>query len=310
VEVEGWSGGRGNPAPLAGEAGEAPVVVVVGGFLTSPSFYAGLRRRLLVRGARAVVIAPIWTTHWLLAGLDGPENLLVRAARAVQRAAEVAGWGGPSGPGGRPLLLVGHSAGGLIGRRLLSPGAVAGRRLRAARAVGALVTLGTPHQMAPSRLADRWLGLSRGLPPGAPDGVPTLAVAANGVTVGRRDGGRRALVYRAYRAILGGDPGEPDGEIPGDGIVPVAAALLEGADHLVLDRCSHGVGPLLGLALGVGPIPWYGSDAAVDRWWPEAVGRWQRGQGATGKARGGRRRRPVPAEGQDRPRGDGRGPGR
>ena len=49
MEVEGWSGGRGNPAPLAGEAGEAPVVVVVWGFLTSPSFYAGLRRRLLVR---------------------------------------------------------------------------------------------------------------------------------------------------------------------------------------------------------------------------------------------------------------------
>ena len=46
---------------------------------------------------------------------------------------------------GAPILYVGHSAGGIVGRLLTSPEPFEGRRLGASGRIGALVTLGTPH---------------------------------------------------------------------------------------------------------------------------------------------------------------------
>src|SRR2546427_227339 len=51
----------------------------------------------------------------------------------------------------------------------------------------------------------------------------------------------------------------------GDGLVPVGAALLEGARHVVIDGVTHGQ---------LSGRPWYGSPQAVDFWWPIAVETW------------------------------------
>ena len=50
----------------------APAVLVLGGFISSPPMYRGLRRHLLDRGASAVVVAPIWLPDWLLAAVRCP----------------------------------------------------------------------------------------------------------------------------------------------------------------------------------------------------------------------------------------------
>jgi hypothetical protein len=59
--------------------------------------------------------------------------------------------------------------------------------------------------------------------------------------------------FRAYRIV--GD----DGEVWGDGIVPVRSASLDGSRTVVLEGVAHYAG--FGL-------PWYGSDEVVERWWP------------------------------------------
>jgi len=47
------------------------VVLLLGGFLTSPPFYRPLRGRLLRRGAVDVIVANVWTPDWLIAPMAG-----------------------------------------------------------------------------------------------------------------------------------------------------------------------------------------------------------------------------------------------
>ncbi len=260
----------GTAAPRWTEALEtvAPTVLVIGGFLTSPSLYDGLRARLLDRGAAAVEIAPIWTPDWLLAGWRGLGPIVTRASRALLAAAEVAARSPASR--GAPLLVVGHSAGGLVARLLTSPEPFAGRPCRGARRIGAIVTLGTPHVVGPDGVVGRIVvteavGFLDRVAPGAafaPE-VGYVAVGARGF-LGRRNGGFRArLGWATYKAVLP-EPGHD--VLDGDGVVPLAATRLPGARDVVLDGIAHSP---------FGPRPWYGSAEAVDVWWPVALDAWR-----------------------------------
>lgn len=260
----------------------APTILILGGFITSPPLYLPMRRRLLERGAAAVVIAPVWTPDWLLASVHGVGPIVTRSGRALLRAGEAARL---SGSRGAPVLVVGHSAGGITARLLTSPEPFAGRRLGAAHRMGAIVTLGTPHHVTPAGWAGRHLGdaatdFADRVVPG-PAFAPTtgyLAVTSR-YQVGRRDGrtGERSA-FEVYRSFLGeagdqrrGAADAPEGivehgTIDGDGLVPVASAALAGVETIVLDGIAHGQARR---------APWYGSDEALDRWWPRAIEIWR-----------------------------------
>ncbi|MGC9335825.1 MAG: hypothetical protein ACP5JJ_16900 [Anaerolineae bacterium] len=56
-----------------------------------------------------------------------------------------------------------------------------------------------------------------------------------------------------------------NGDVCGDGVVPVANARLEGAGQVILDGVAHG------RSIGAN---WYaGSSAVVRRWWPSGDAR-------------------------------------
>ena len=120
-----------------------PTVLILGGFLTAPPMYGPLVRRLMDRGAAGSVVANVWTPDWLLAGLRGIGPICTRSARALRCAVDLSG----RVSGGAPLLVIGHSAGGITGRLLTAPEPLPGRRFGAARRIGAIVTLGTPHRL-------------------------------------------------------------------------------------------------------------------------------------------------------------------
>ena len=71
--------------------------------------------------------------------------------------------------------------------------------------------------------------------------------------------GRERVAHLLYRSVIGcaAVPGTE-----GDGLVPAAAAALDGARQLVLDGAIHSPGA---------GAPWYGSNGAVDVWWPAAL---------------------------------------
>jgi hypothetical protein len=246
----------------------SPVVLLIGGFLTSPPLYLAMAQRLRQRGAAGVCIAPVWTPDWLLASVRGLGPAVTRAGRGLLRAGERSATS-PLALGA-PVLLVGHSAGGMLGRLLTSPEAFEGRRLGAAGRIGALVTLGTPHHVA----ADGDIGgrMGRLAADFADRVVPGAAFAprVGYVTVGSRaiagaaDGdGRARTALRFYEGLLGARRGPMEG----DGLIPVESALLDGAERIVLDDVVHGQ---------FGGQPWYGSDEVIDDWWPQALGAWRR----------------------------------
>ena len=133
----------------------APVVLVAPGFLTMPGWYEAMAASLRERGAADVLVAPVYLPDWVLAAVRGLGPITTRVARALLAAGERSGASQASR--GAPVLLVGHSAGGLIGRLLTSPDPFEGRTLNAAGRIGALVTLGTPNAAPPvGRDRARW----------------------------------------------------------------------------------------------------------------------------------------------------------
>jgi hypothetical protein len=240
-----------------------PTVLVIGGFLSSPPAYRTLRDRLLARGAAAVAIAPIWLPDWLLVYWRGQGPIATRAARAVLAASRRAD--------AVPLLVIGHSAGGVLARILTAEAPFAGRRFACASRIGAIVTLGSPHVNA----WEAWTSRRSGVYPAgfANEHVPGafhaprvgyLSVASRWAPAraGSPDPRERWL-RRSYTRIM---PSPHPEVIEGDGVIPVSCALLPGARQIVLDDAAHGQG--LGHA-------WYGSEEWVDGWWPAAVEVWR-----------------------------------
>ena len=240
-----------------------PQVLIIGGFLSSPPFYEPLRRRLLVRGAAAVEIAPIWLPDWLLVAWRGQGQIAARAARAVLET--------QSRAGGSPLLVIGHSAGGVVARILTAEVPFAGHRYAGASRIGAIVTLGTPHLNA----METWASRRSGIVPAAfaEEHVPGawFAPRVGYLSVGSRRaparagsaGLREGWLRRSYERVM--PPPHPE-IIEGDGVVPLSCALLSGARQIVLDDAAHGQGMR---------HPWYGSEEWVDAWWPAALGVWR-----------------------------------
>ena len=245
-----------------------PTVLVMGGFLMSPPFYRPFRTRLLRRGVADVVVDRIWTPDWLLAEPFGLGRILGKAERGVRRAALVSTRRPRSR--GAPLLVIGHSTGGILARLLARERPLAGDRFGTAGAIGAIVTLGSPHRMdldgrvgrtsvaRAARLANRSV-------PGAslaPE-VGYVSVGSRAIA-GRPDGvGRERVADAVYRAFI---PSLGPAPIDGDGLVPLASTLLDGARQVVLDDVVHGQG---------GGQPWYGTDHAIERWWPVALEVWR-----------------------------------
>ena len=256
----------GAPGWLSSPESVPPTVLILGGFLTAPPMYRSFVRRLEDRGAAGTVVANVWTPDWLLAGVRGLGPICTRSAKALRDAVHLS----DRVSGGAPLLVIGHSAGGITGRLLTAPEPFPGRRFGGARWIGAIVTLGTPHRLSAGegigrRIDDVASATADATVPGAffaPE-IGYLAVASRFVSGNPAGTGRERVAHLLYRSVIG-RAAVPGTE--GDGLVPVAAAALDGARQLVLDGAIHGPGA---------GAPWYGSDDAVDVWWPVALETWR-----------------------------------
>jgi hypothetical protein len=221
--------------------------------------YRRMRRRLLDRGAAAVTVAPVHYPDWVGAALVGFGPVLLRAGRAIR---------GARARSDHPIIVVGHSAGGIAARLAMSPHALDGRLASVAEAVGCLVTLGTPHVLRPWSARARHRGHvaveALASTPGAWF-APGTAYLTVGSTRARRAHARplrpwSRIVRGTFDRIVG-----PLTDAGGDGLVPAAASHLEGATQLTFEDVLHGV-------FG---RPWYGDAEIIDRWWPVAVDLWR-----------------------------------
>ena len=246
-----------------------PHVVIIGGLLFEPRAYRTMRERLLGSGAARVTIAPIHLPDWAAMGLAGMGPLLLRGARTIREVRRAA----PD-----PVIVIGHSIGGVIARLAMSPEALDGRCAAVADDVGCLITLGSPHRFEPA-IPWRHPGvratehLAR-VTPGA-FFAPETGYLTVGSTLARPEewASTRSAIQALYRVMgpfVGATPG-----ISGDGLVGTDFCQLQGAIHIEYPDVTH----------GFFDHPWYGDAEIVDRWWPAAVEQWQDALAARAAAR-------------------------
>lgn len=227
-----------------------PPIVIVGGHRSLPGRYRRLAGILGEISGSPVRTVPLTPLDWVLGGVRGFGQLVFEVATAVDAALLESEHD--------KVVLVGHSAGGLLARVYLGGDPpYGGRRYSGHRRVSHLVTLGSPHAVAENRRRLSPIAEVNRLFPGAlhtGSGLRYLSVAGAG-----GDGAADGALRKRYERLV------EDGRRRGDGVVPVEAALLSGAEHVVLDGVFHGPrhGPR-----------WYGSDeTTAGRWWPEELRR-------------------------------------
>jgi pimeloyl-ACP methyl ester carboxylesterase len=175
------------------------------------------------------------------------------------------------------VVLVGHSAGGWLARAFLGQHQFKSNPLdnnedAPNEAIAAVITLGTPHSPPPARSkvkdmtggALKWVNETW---PGAyyaSSGVKYITVGSRAV-VGDRKAGRQTLPgysFGSYRQVLGRGH-----KVEGDAVVPLKSALLDGAEHVILDDVLHSMSRLGTFEEEAGNgVTWYGSDSIVDHW--------------------------------------------
>ncbi|MEB3199995.1 MAG: esterase [Synechococcaceae cyanobacterium] len=218
-------------------------IVVLGGFLIGAEAYGPMLEQLRQLSGQPVRLVPVGQLEWSLTVFPFAwANILDRVGAAVRELAR-------ESPSGR-VTLIGHSSGGIMLRLFLDDAPFQGRRYDGKALVDTLVMLGSPHtalKATPLRqMVQRRL-------PGAHFAPRVRYVSVAGdLELAAATPTARRLAPTAYRNSTG------DPEDRGDGLVPVASALLEGSTPVVLQGVAHG---------GAFGESWYGSPEVVERWW-------------------------------------------
>jgi len=223
-------------------------IVLVGGHMTWPVNYRGLKRDLVNISGSEVYIVPITPLDWILGHVRGYGQLVFEVASTVDKALLESE--------SDKAVLVGHSAGGILARVYIGGDPpYGGRRYAGHRRVSHLITLGSPHNVPNRRYLAPIAEVNELFPGALHPNIRYLCVAGSAI-----DGTSSRRARKRYERFV------DDGRVTGDGEVPVEAALLSGAESRVLDHLYHG--RLHSWRKG----RWYGSDGeTVERWWPEEL---------------------------------------
>lgn len=227
--------------------------VILPGYLASAAPYSGMEQALQSLGY-PVLTVPLTRWDWVpTVGGKSVATILTKLDQSVQQLL--------AKTGAHQVNLVGHSAGGWIARIYLGevPYTVSGWRQTPAGAVRTLwqahpqvhtlITLGTPHTSQ-----ERWtrtnLEFVNQTYPGAFYPTVRYVCIAGKAIYGKQDW-QGWFTYNSYAMTCG------QGGCWGDGITPVSAAHLEGAENVLLEDVYHSPRP---------GMKWYGSADIVKAW--------------------------------------------
>ena len=210
-------------------------IVIIGGFGSHWMDYQVPARRLANVSGRRVFIAGINRASWLVGGITNYSPLIDRAHNAINHALKETG--------AEKVILIGHSAGGVIGRAYLGDQTIKPhqRSYGGWERVARLYMVGSPLRevgdvFQQGMWATAWVARTY---PGAyfaDKGVKYLSVRGKYVE-GKHDGSfRERQAFLNYQFISG------NGAQWGDGVVPLALSELDGAPTLTLDGVGHSPG--------------------------------------------------------------------
>ena len=226
--------------------------VLLPGFFAGAAPYRSLETALNQAGVPTTVV-PLKRRDWIpTVGGRSITPILQKLDQTVQTVRQQ--------HGSDSINLVGHSAGGWIARIYLGtiPYTVHAQDARtphpwnAQEYVNTLICLGTPHR-SEEKWTKRNLNFVNTTYPGAfYSHVRYICVAGKSVR-GERYRFGSSFAYKSYQLTCG------DGECWGDGITPMTAAHLDGAENVTLEGVNHSPSPK-------GDRLWYGSDGIFQTW--------------------------------------------
>ena len=229
-------------------------IVILGGFLITAEAYGPMAETLGRLCGQPVRLVGVGKAEWLLTVFPFAwARILDRVATAVSELAA-------ESPTGR-VTLVGHSSGGIMLRLFLDGQPFQGRRFDGRAQADTIVMLGSPHtalkattmrRMVERRLPGAFFG-EQGQADQGGHGVRYVSVAGD---LDLSDPAATATARRLAPAAYRNSTGYPNDR--GDGLVPVASALLAGSEQLVLKGVAHG---------GAFGDRWYGSPDVTAEWW-------------------------------------------
>lgn len=224
--------------------------VILPGYLAGKTDYCSLEQDLQQIGFPTVTV-PLQRRDWLVTIGGRPVtpivDLLEQTVKQVLQQYQVS-----------QVNLIGHSAGGWISRIYLGEKPYCDRVWQAWPHVNTLVTLGTPHR-SQERWTRRNLDFVNTTYPGAfyPQ-LRYVCVAGKAIYGERSRQWAKWFSYKSYELTCG------QGECWGDGITPVEAAHLTGAENLVLEGVMHSPKATRN-RLKFSPV-WYGSPEPLKVW--------------------------------------------
>ena len=219
-------------------------VIILGGFFIDSNAYKEMSAYIRSRTNNKVVIVPVRKLEWLCTNWSfGWQIILDRVAKIVRELSAESS--------SNRVTLIGHSSGGMILRLFLSDLIFNGKIYNGKENANCLITLGSPNQ---AKRATYLRNLVSSSLPGSfySDKVNYISVAGeldlNGNIASKTS---LRLSKTSYRALNG------DGNVTGDGLVPIDSALLIGSKHIVMKETAHGK------TFGK---EWYGSLNKVEEW--------------------------------------------
>ncbi len=227
-----------------------PIVILPGYFASAEEYHPFAE--LLRQAGFSVAIVPLRKLDWLpTVGGRSMVPILRKLDQTVQQVLTASGT--------NQIHLIGHSAGGWIARIYLGerPYVIHGDVTEdaglwnARDRIHTLVTLGTPHVSQ-----EPWTRLNLDFVnnnyPGAFYSDLRYICVAGKAAYGEQRWGSW-LAYQSYKITIG------NGNTWGDGITPIEAAHLQGAENLTLEGAKHA--PTSG-------GDWYGSPTMLPQWLP------------------------------------------
>jgi pimeloyl-ACP methyl ester carboxylesterase len=224
--------------------------VILPGFFAAATDYYPLEQYLTQKGFSTVTV-PLRKRDWIpTIGGRSMIPILQKVHETIQQTQEKYQV--------EKVNLIGHSAGGWIARIYLGekPYTIHGYSEESfsnlwnqRQSISTLITLGTPH-VSQERWTKRNLDFVKENYPGAfyPD-IRYICIAGKAIYGQRKPG--TWLAYNSYQLTIG------NGNSWGDGITPIEAAHLTGAENLTLEGVWHSPRS---------PGKWYGSPEIVLTW--------------------------------------------
>lgn len=226
-------------------------IVLIGGFGSHWTDYRPAARMLANISRRRVFIAGITRVTWVLGGLSNYSVLVDRAHAAINHALQATG--------AERVIVVGHSAGGVVGRAYLGDKTVKPHQnvYHGYDRVSRLIMVGSPLVAVgdvPRRAMQAASWVDQAYPGAyfADKGVEYMVVRGKYIE-GKLDGSpRQREAYFNYRFI------SDWGSQWGDGVVPLSLSQLDGAATLELEGVAHSPG---------WPRWFFGDVDTIRSWW-------------------------------------------